>query len=71
MFSSYQKQALTVMISPLCTNCHDVTVILLNVALNTINLIFYLQRHIPTYLYIYIFMRIIDLFNFLLVIFLS
>jgi ribosomal protein L33 len=23
MFSSYQKQALTVMISPLCTNCHD------------------------------------------------
>jgi hypothetical protein len=38
MFSSYQKQALTVMISPLCTNCHDITVILLNVALNTINL---------------------------------
>jgi hypothetical protein len=36
------------------------TVILLNVALNTINLIFYLQRHIPTYLPIYIFMRIID-----------
>jgi hypothetical protein len=36
-FSSYQKQALTVMISPLCTNDHD-TVILLNVALNTINL---------------------------------
>jgi hypothetical protein len=50
MFSSYQKQALTVMISPLCTNCHDITVILLNVALNTTNLIFYLQRHIPTYL---------------------
>jgi hypothetical protein len=24
MFSSYQKQALTVMISPLCTNCHDI-----------------------------------------------
>ena len=64
MFSSYQKQALTVMISPLCTNCHDVTVILLNVALNTINLIFYLQRHIPTYLYIYIFMRIIDFIQF-------
>jgi hypothetical protein len=41
MFSSYQKQALTVMISPLCTNCHDIAVILLNVALNTINLIFY------------------------------
>jgi hypothetical protein len=38
MFSSYQKQALTVMISPLCTDCHDITVILLNVALNTINL---------------------------------
>jgi hypothetical protein len=47
-----KKQALTVMISPLCTNCHDITVILLNVALNTINLIFYLQRHIPTYLFI-------------------
>jgi hypothetical protein len=47
MFSSYLKQALTVMISPLCTNCHDITVILLNAALNTINLIFYLQRHIP------------------------
>jgi hypothetical protein len=44
MFSSYQKQALAVMISPLCTNCHDITVILLNVALNTINLIFYLQN---------------------------
>jgi hypothetical protein len=71
MFSSYQKQALTVMISPLCTNCHDITVILLNVALNTINLIFYLQRLIPTYLYIYIFMRIIDFIQFLLVIFLS
>jgi hypothetical protein len=64
MFSSYQKPPLTVMISPLCTNCHDVTVILLNVALNTINLIFYLQRHIPTYLYIYIFMRIIDFIQF-------
>jgi hypothetical protein len=50
MFSSYQKQALTVMISPLCTNGHDITVILLNVALNTINLTLYLQRHIPTYL---------------------
>ena len=45
-------------------NCHDVTVILLNVALNTINLIFYLQRHIPAYLYIYIFMRIIDFIQF-------
>jgi hypothetical protein len=43
MFSSYQKQALTVMISPLCINCHDISVLLLNVALNTINLIFYLQ----------------------------
>jgi hypothetical protein len=42
-------------ISPLCTNCHDVNVILLNMALNTINQIFYLQRHIPTYLSIYIF----------------
>jgi hypothetical protein len=38
MFSSYQKQALTVMISPLGTNCHDIAVILLNVALHTINL---------------------------------
>jgi hypothetical protein len=28
MFSSYQKQALTVMISPLCTNGHDISVIL-------------------------------------------
>jgi hypothetical protein len=53
------------------TNCHDITVILLNVTLNTINLIFYLQRHIPTYIYIYIFMRIIDFIQFLLVIFLS
>jgi hypothetical protein len=34
------------MISPLCTNCHDITVILLNVELNTINLTLYLQRHI-------------------------
>ena len=64
MFSSYQKQALTVMISPLCTNCHDITVILLNVELNTINLTLYLQRHIPTYLYIYIFIRIIDFIQF-------
>jgi hypothetical protein len=71
MFSSYQKQVLPVMISPLCTNCHDITVILLNLALNTIKLIFYLQRYIPTYLYIYIFMRIIDFIHFLLVIFLS
>jgi hypothetical protein len=46
MFSSYQKQALTVMISPLCTNCHDITVILLNVELNTI----YKEIYIPTYL---------------------
>jgi hypothetical protein len=38
------------MISPLCTNCHDITVILLNMALNTINLTLYLQRYIPTYL---------------------
>jgi hypothetical protein len=60
MFSSYQKQALTVMISPLCANCHDIVVILLNVALNTINITLYLQRHIPTYLSIYIFIRIID-----------
>jgi hypothetical protein len=50
MFSSYQKQAITFMISLLCTNCHDIAVILLNVALNTINLTHYLQRHIPTYL---------------------
>jgi hypothetical protein len=71
MFSSYQKQALTVMISPLCTNGHDITVILLNVTLNTINLTLYLQRHIPTYLSIYIFIRIIDFIQFLLVIFLS
>jgi hypothetical protein len=71
MFSSYQKQALTVMISPLCTNGHDITVILLTVALNTINLTLYLQRHIPTYLCIYIFIRIIHLIQFSLVIFLS
>jgi hypothetical protein len=36
MLVSYQKQALTVMISPLCTNCHDITEILLKMALNTI-----------------------------------
>jgi hypothetical protein len=73
MFSSYQKQAFTVMISPLCTNGYDITVLLLNVALNTINLTLYLQRHIPTYLpvSIYIFIRIIDFIQFLLVIFLS
>jgi hypothetical protein len=71
MFSSYQKQALTVMISPLCTNGHDIAVILLNMALCTINLTLYLQRHIPTYLSIYIFIRIIDFIQFLLVIFLS
>ena len=71
MFSSYQKQTLTVMISPLCTNGHDITVLLLNVASNTNNIIFYLQRHIPTYLSIYIFFRIIDVIQFLLVIFLS
>jgi hypothetical protein len=71
MFSSYQKQALTVMISPLCTNGHDITAILLNVALNTSNLTLYLQRHIPTYLSIYIFIRIIDFIHFFLVIFLS
>jgi hypothetical protein len=65
MLTSYQKQALTVIISPLCTNCHDITVILLNVALNTINLTFYLQRHIPTYLSIYIFIRLIDCIKFL------
>jgi hypothetical protein len=59
MFSSYQKQALTVMISPLCTNCHYITEIWLKVALNTINLTLYLQRHIPTYLSIYMFIRII------------
>jgi hypothetical protein len=33
-FSSIFSEVLTVMISPLCTNCHDITVILLNVALN-------------------------------------
>jgi hypothetical protein len=71
MFSSYQKQALTVMISPLCTNGHDITLILLNVALNTINLTLYLQRHIPTYLSICIFIRILDFIQCLLVIFLS
>ena len=64
MLSSYQKQALTVMISPLCTNCHDIAVILLNVELNTINLTLYLQRHIPTYLSIYIFIRFIDFIQF-------
>jgi hypothetical protein len=52
-------------------NCHDITVILLNLPLNTINLTLYLQRHIPTYLSIYIFIRIIDFIKFLLVIFLS
>jgi hypothetical protein len=66
-----QKQALTVMISPLCTNGHDITLILLNVAINTINLTLYLQRHIPTYLSICIFIRILDFIQFLLVIFLS
>ena len=71
MFSSYQKQALTVMISHLCTNCHAIAVILLNVALNTINLTLYLKRHIPTYLSIYIFIRIIDFIQFVLVISLS
>ena len=50
MFSSYQKQALTIMISPLCTNCHDITEILLNVALNTITLTLYLQRYLSTFL---------------------
>jgi hypothetical protein len=64
MFSSYHKQALTVMISPLYTNCHHITVILLNVELNTIYLTLYLQKHIPTYLYIYIFIRIIDFIQF-------
>ena len=71
MFSSYQKQALTVMIYPLCTNGHDITVIVLNVALHTINLTLYLQRYIPTYLSFYIVIRIIDFIQFLLVIFLS
>jgi hypothetical protein len=71
MFSSYQKQALTIMISPLCTNCYDITVILLNVAIHYINLALYLQRHIPTYLSIYIFIRIIYFIQFLQVIFLS
>jgi hypothetical protein len=48
------------LISPLCTACHDISVILLNVDLNTINLTLHLQRHIPTFLSIYIFIRIID-----------
>jgi hypothetical protein len=43
---------------------NDITVILLNVELNTINLTLYLQRHIPTYLSIYIFIRIIDFIHF-------
>jgi hypothetical protein len=64
MFSSYQKQALTVMIYPLCTNCHDIAVILLNVALRTNNLTLYLHRHIPTYLSIYFFITIIDFIQF-------
>jgi hypothetical protein len=34
------------------------------VALNTINLTLYLQRNIPTYLSIYIFIRIIDFIQF-------
>jgi hypothetical protein len=72
MFSSYQKQALTVMISPLCTNCHYITVILLNVALNTISLTLHLQRHIPTYLPIYLsFYQNYRFYSILLVIFLS
>jgi hypothetical protein len=51
MLFSYQKQALTVMISPLCTNCNDITVILLNVALNTIKLtLFYKDIYLPIYL---------------------
>jgi hypothetical protein len=51
IFSSYQKQVLTVMISPLCTNCHDIAVILLNVAFNTINRTFiYKDTYLPTYL---------------------
>ena len=68
--SSYQKQVLTIMLSPLCTNGHDITVILLNVALNTINLTLILQRYISICLSIYIFIRIIDFIKFLLVIFL-
>jgi hypothetical protein len=59
------------MLSPWCTNGHDITVILLNVAFNTINLTLYLQRYIPICLSIYIFIRIIDFIQFLLVIFLS
>jgi hypothetical protein len=40
------------MISPLCTNCHNITVILLNVELNTINLIFiYKDIYLPTYIF--------------------
>jgi hypothetical protein len=50
---------------------HDTTVILLNVTLNTTNLTLYLQGYIPTYLYICIFIRIIDFIQFLIVIFLS
>jgi hypothetical protein len=58
------KKPKLVMISPLCTSCHNITVILLNVELNTINLTLYLQRHIPKYLSIYIFIRIIDFIQF-------
>ena len=57
MFSSYQKQALTVMITPLCTNCHDIAVILLNVQFSTNkpNLLLdipfiYKDIYLPTYL---------------------
>jgi hypothetical protein len=49
----------------------NTTVILLNVALSTINLTLSLQRHIPTYLSTYIAIRIKDFIQFLLVIFLS
>jgi riboflavin transporter FmnP len=45
------RSALTVMISPLGTNCHDIAVILLNVALHTINLTFYLPIYLSIYLY--------------------
>jgi hypothetical protein len=50
MFSSYQKQTLTVMISPLCTNGHDITVILLIQP----NLLFTkTYTYLPIYLHFY------------------
>jgi hypothetical protein len=42
MFSSYQKQVLTAMISPLGTNCYNITIILLTFFIIIINVIKFL-----------------------------